>query len=211
MYCEIVVKHRGVITETGLEKAIGRGRLGTEIELTKAYGMSAIYKPAPPPHSLFAFDTARSCFVIARKVNFRTSTYHVEGSSLAVSVETLFQAAQEYSENLLRALRTSPAERGYKGRSLAGQLFEDNGRETGVEGKLVTLASTFRKKFQWTELRSSLIAFVTAMALIHYGLKQESPTAAGASLFIAVVFTLSEVFFAYYRERGRIEWKFRQV
>lgn len=211
VYCEIVVKHRDVITGPGLEAAIGRGRLGTDIPLAMAYGMSAIYKPAPPSHSLFAFDAPWNCFVIARKVNYRTSTYHLEGSTRAVSVETLFQAAQEYSESLLRALRTSPAEPGYKGRSLAGRLFEDNGRETGAEGKLVTLASTFRKKFQLAELRSSLIAFLTATALIHYGLKQESLMAAGASLLIAVVFTLSETFFAYYRGRGTIEWKFRQV
>ena len=211
MYCEIVVKHRDVITGPGLKAAIGGGRLGTDIVLATAYGMSAIYKLAPPAHSLFAFDTPWNCFVIARGVNYRTSTYHIEGNSLAVSVETLFQAAQEYSENLLRALRTSPTKRGYMGRSLAGRLFEVNGRETGVEGKLVTLASTFRKKSQWTELRSSLIAFLTAMALIHYGLKQESPTAALASFIITLVFTLSDTFFAYYRGRGRIEWELRQV
>lgn len=210
VYCEILVKHRDVITEPGLETAIGKGRLGTDIPLATAYVMSAIYGPAPPPRSLFAFDVALNCFVIARKVNDQTSTHHVEGNTRAVTVETLFQAAQQYSESLFRALRTSASGPAYRGRSLTGTLFEDNGRETGVEGKLVTLASTFRKKFQWSELRSTLLAFLTALVLIHYGLKEESPKAAAASLIIALVFTLSEVFFAYYGARGRIEWKLRR-
>lgn len=211
MYCEIIVKHRDVITEVGLADAISGGRLGTDIPLATAYGMSAIYGPAPPPHSLFAFEAPWSCFVIARKVNFRTSTYHIEGSSPAVSVETLFRAVQEYSESLLRALKTPPAPRGYKGQTLAGQLFEDTGKETGVEGKLVTFGSVFQKKLQWKELRSSLIAFVTAVALIHYSLRDEPLKAAGVSLAITLVFTLSEILFGYYRGRGKIEWNLRQV
>jgi hypothetical protein len=212
VYCEIVVKHRDVITGSDLQKAVGDERLGTDIPLAHAYEMSALYKLAPPRHSLFAFDfTPWRCFVIVRSVNYRTSTHHVEGSGPAVSVETLFRATQEYSESLLRALRKPPAARSAKGLTLAARLFEDNGKETGVEGKLVTLVSTFREKFQWSELRSSLVAFVTAMVLIGYGLKQESAKAALVSLMIVLAFGLSEILFTYYRGRGKIIWRLRQV
>ncbi len=210
MYCEIIVEHRKEITAAGLQFAIGNGRLGKDIPVAIAYGMSAIYGAAPPKYSLFAFDTVRSCFVIVRQVNFRISIYHLEGTRPALSVETLFRAAQEYSENLIAALPKPPGDSRYKCRSLAVQIFEDNAREAGVEGKLVTLASAFREKLAWNELRSSVIAFLTAFLLIWLRLKQESPKAALASLIIALAITLSEIVVSYYRGRGSIKWKLRQ-
>jgi hypothetical protein len=41
-------------------------------------------------------------------------------------------------------------------------LFEDNGRETGIQGKQETFQSVSRQVFSWAELRSSVIAFATA-------------------------------------------------
>jgi len=210
MYCEIDVKHRDAITWQGLQDAIGRGHLGREIPVEEANKMSAIYKSNPPLSSLFAFETTSNCFVIVRRVNDRTSTYHLEGSRREVTVDTLFRAAQEYSESLLRKLRTH-AEKGYRGRSLAARLFEDNARETGVEGKLVTLASAFRKKFNLSELLPNLATLVTAWLLIHFGLKQEPRMAAVVTFVTAVIFKLSEVFLDYYRGRGTIEWKLKQA
>jgi len=209
MYCEVIVEHKEVVSAAGLERVIGNGRLGPEILLGTAYGMSAIYSLESPTRSLFAFEAARSCFVIARKVNFRTSTYHIEGNSPAVSVETLFHAAREYSADLIAALREPPGNP-YECRSLTVQLFEDNGRETGVEGKFVTLASVVREKFEWNELRSKVLEFVIAIILVYYGLDKESSTAAIASLGLVLAFTAMEAFLSYYRGRGTISWKLRQ-
>lgn len=211
MYCEIVVKHKKVIKAEDLKAAIGEGRLGENIDVDDAHALSAIYRNDTTVKSLFAFEVTSNCFVIARRVNFQQSTFHVEGKSSLVSVATLFGAVQQYTESLLEALRKPPAKRGQRGRFLGATLFEDNGRETSVEGKLGTLASAFRAKFRLAELKSSLIAFATAWALIHFSFKGEALKAAGVSLLIAVVFTLSETLFAYYRGRGKIEWKFTQV
>lgn len=209
MYCEIVVRHRSAVTEAGLHTAL-QGRLGADIALNTAYAMSSIYRLVPPLHSLWAFDTVRGCFVIVRKVNYRFSTYHIEGNSPAVSVETLLAAVQDFASLLLPALHTAPATSAYGGRSLAVQLFEDNGRETGVEGNLTTLSSVLGEQFAWSSLRSSVIAFATGLLLLWLGLKQEPVKATVYSFALVVVFTLVESMIGYFLGRGKIKWKLRQ-
>src|SRR5258708_5248586 len=138
MFCEVVVEHRSVITEVGLEEAVCRGQLGVAVPLAVAYGRSAFYRPLAPAHSVGAFETVRRCFVIVREVNSRFSTYHIEGNSPAVSVQRLLAAVQDFAGLLPPVLRRAPAGPGYVASSLTVQLFEDNdGRETGVEGKLI--------------------------------------------------------------------------
>jgi len=209
MYCEVVVKHRAVITETGMQTAL-QGRLGADIALAAAYGMSALYRLFPPAHSLYAFETVRGCFAIVRKVNSRFSTYHIEGNSPAVSVHTLLAAVQEFASLLLPVLATAPATPACRAYSLAVELFEDNGRETGIEGKLTTLSSVFREQFAWASLRSSVIAFATGLLLIWGGLKQEPVKATIYSFAIVLIFTLLESAIGYFLGRGKIKWKLRQ-
>jgi hypothetical protein len=209
MYCEVVVRHRSAITEAGLQTAL-QGRLGADIALTAAYGMSALYRLVPPAHSLYAFETVRGCFVIVRKVNSRFSTYHIEGNTPAVSVQTLLAAVQDFASLLLPVLATAPAMSSHRAHSLAVQLFEDNGRETGIEGKLTTLSSVFREQFAWASLRSSVIAFATGLLLIWRGLKQEPVKATVYSFAIVLIFTLLESTIGYFMGRGKIKWKLRQ-
>jgi len=209
MYCEVVVKHKAVITEATLQETL-RGRLGAEIALDKAYRMSALYRDHPPAHSLDAFETVGNCFVIVRKVNFRFSTYHIEGNTEAVSVESLLGSVQDFAGLLLEVLSSAPTKPGFQARSLAVQLFEDTGGETGMEGKLITPASIFREQFGWSSLRSSVIAFATAVLLIWLGLKQEPLKASIYSFAIVVVFTLLEASIGSVLTSGKIKWKLRQ-
>jgi len=130
VYCEIVAKHRNPITANQLETAI-RKPFGNDVPLATAYGRSAIYKSYPPANSLFAFETMRNCFVIVRSVNVHFSTFHLEGNTAVVPVETMLQAAQEYCDALMVVLKTSDL----KTKSLSVQLFEDNGRESGMQGQ----------------------------------------------------------------------------
>jgi hypothetical protein len=113
MYCEINVTHGKRIDAGKLEGAI-RGPFGNDVLVLDAYRKSAIYKELvpplappqapPPPPSLFAFETVLNCFVIVRRVNVLLSTYHLEGNTSGVSAETLLQAAQEFSNQLMSVL-----------------------------------------------------------------------------------------------------------
>jgi hypothetical protein len=206
MYCELSVKHGKTIDAASLEHAI-RAPFDNDLPLAAAYGRSAIYGRVPPAHSLFAFETVQNCFVIVRKVNVRFSTYHLEGNSPAISVETMLTAAQEFATQLISVLDTSAC----KAKTLTVQLFEDNGRETGMEGKMITWSSVFLDKFSWKELKSSVISFVTSALLIWRGLKQEPLRASIYSLLIVIVFTLGDAIFSGSAVRGKINWKLRQI
>jgi hypothetical protein len=219
MYCEIIVKHRKRIDAAGLTGAI-QAPFGNPVSVVDAYRRNAIYRglvpplaplgAPPPPPSLFAFDTVLNCFVVVRKVNVLLSTYHLEGNSSVVSVETLLQAAREFSSQLMRVLGDTPQGSAYGVRSLTVVLFEDNGRETGMQGELVTLGSVFGEEFSWKELKSSVIPFATALLLIWRGLKQEPIRASIYSLVIGIAFTLTQVGVRYWRGRGKIKWKLGQ-
>jgi len=210
MYCEITVRHAAPITEGGLEATVCHGQLGALILLAVAYARSSIYRVNPPGHSVGAFEAVRRCFVIVREVNSRISTFHIEGNSPAVSVESLLQAVQDFAGLLFPVLGIAPGGAAYEGDSLTVQLFEDNGRETGIEGKLITVSSILRERFAWASLRSSVLAFITSLLLIWRGLKQEPLLAGIYSFAIVLVFTVLESGISYFLERGKIGWKLRQ-
>ena len=210
MFCEVTVKHRSAVTEAGLQELVCNGALGTSLTLGEAYSRSALYKDDPPHHSVGAFDTVHGCFVIVRKVNYLFSTYHVEGNSRAVSVQTLLLAVQDFSGLLLAVL--AKADKPFRAVSLTVLLFEDNAaRETGMEGKLTTLVSVLREQFAWASLRSSVIAFVTALMLIWLRLKQEPKRASIYSFVLVLVFSVLESAVSYILGRGKIKWKLRQT
>jgi hypothetical protein len=207
MYCEIVVKNGGNVDEAGLKKAIGPTRLGDDIALAKAYGRSAIYSKNPPTRSIFAHEAVYNCFVIARKLNFRTSTYHLEGNTLTVTAKSMLMAVQEYCNALFKALATPPSTKPYKCLTLAVQLFEDNGRETGVEGRLITLRSILGKRLGWEALSSEFIKAATAIGLFYVGIEGDKVKAALFGLGVVIVFGFIETTFDYCTKSGKIEWK----
>ncbi|MGA8271980.1 MAG: hypothetical protein WB919_10525 [Candidatus Sulfotelmatobacter sp.] len=108
-------------------------------------------------------------------------------------------------------LQAAPAGQAYEGISLTVQLFEDNGRETGIAGKLTTLSSILRERFAWASLRSSVIAFLTSLALIWKGLKQEPLMAGVYSFAIVLVFTMLECAVSYFLDRGKMKWKLKEA
>ena len=209
MYCEITIKHRSMITEAGLETAL-KGKLGPDLALDKAYSLSPIYRSAAPAKSLWAFESVNDCFVIVRKVTYRSSTFHIEGATVAVSVQRLLQAVQDFSGHLMAALAASEKNPELAVKSLAVQLFEDNGKETGLEGKLITMESIFRERFAWDALRANVIAFITGLFLIWLGLKQEPVRATLYSLAIVLILSLIESLISFFVGGGKIKWKFRQ-
>jgi len=206
MYCEIVAKHGNTITANQLETAI-RKPFGNDVPLATAYGRSAIYKSYPPPNSLFAFETMRNCFVIVRSVNVHFSTFHLEGNTTVIPVETMLQAAQEFCDALMLVLKTS----NLKAKSLTVQLFEDNGRESGMQGKRIGWVSVFKEKFSWKELKSAIIPFVTAVLLIWRGLEQKPLKSFIYGLLIVLAFTLADAIAGGWAARGKIAWKLRQT
>jgi hypothetical protein len=210
MYCEIVVEHRKQIDANRLRLAVLQ-LFGNQLPLDEAYNRSAIYRVAAPRSSLCAFEVARNCFVILRKVSdIRLSTFHLEGSGPNVTVNTMLQEVQEFSNRLLSQLgRGGNTGSSYKVRNLSVRLFEDNGRETGVEGELVTLGAIFKGKFAWKEIAPAVITFFTALFLFWRGLSDQSVKAAVASLLIVLVFTLVAVIAEKLHGRNRMNFKLR--
>ena len=209
VYCEIIVKHRGQIDPRDLKTAV-RNSFGNSIELAEAYSRSAIYELSPPSDSICAFDLVRNCFVILRKVsNVSFSTFHLEGSNRTVTVDAMLHAVEEFSNQLTKVLSGGSLRSAYRSRDLTVQLFEDNGRQTGMDGKLVNLASVLRDKFDWKELAPPVTAFTTSMLLIWLGLKKEAAMAIVYSLIIVLVFALGDAIVEYVWARATMVWRLR--
>jgi len=122
----------------------------------------------------------------------------------------MLQEVQEFSNRLLSQLgRGGNTGSSYKVRNLSVRLFEDNGRETGVEGELVTLSAIFKGKFAWKEIAPAVITFFTALFLFWRGLSDQSVKAAVASLLIVLVFTLVAVIAEKLHGRNRMNFKLR--
>jgi hypothetical protein len=206
MYCEIVAKHHKPVTLDELTKAIGE-QLGKAISLESAYQSSAIYRQSPTRSSVLAFETVHNCFVILRSINYDFCTYHLEGNDPSVSLTTLFDAVQEFSSQLRGLFHASNY---HASPGLTIRLFEDNGRETSVQGKATTIRSVLGEKFAWKEVKSSAIQFVTALLLIWLGLRQEPVRSAVYSVVIVVPFYLADAMVAWRRRRGKIDWQLKQ-
>ena len=189
-FCEITVEHREPIKANVLAAMIRS--FGNTIPLSEAYARSSFYRLRPPRASILAFELG-NCFVILRKVsNVRCSIYHLEGSSITVSVGTMLQSVQELSKELARQLgRKALISSDYKVRNLTARLFEDNGREAAIDGKPITIGSIFREKFAWREMVSPVTTFATALFLIWRRLSTEPAAAAFYSIVIVVVLTFT--------------------
>ena len=202
MYCEIMIQHRRPISPQQFTAAI-RHSFGNVISLDQAYAKSALYRSRTPSASILAFDLARNCFVILRKVSNVRSTFHLEGSDGTVGVDSMLDAVQEFADEIAAIFRRPD----YRGRYLTVRLFEDNGRETGIEGKRATLASVFKQKFAWRETAPAVTAFVTGLLLLWLGLGTEKRPAIFVSFMVVLVFTLGDAFAGYARDGGTIRWK----
>lgn len=197
-----MIQHRWAILPDRLEAAI-RSSFGNTIPLDQAYARSALYRSRSPSISIFAFDLARNCFVILRKVSNVRSTFHLEGSDDTVGVDTMLDAVQEFADELAAIFRRSD----YRVRDLTVRLFEDNGRETGMEGRRATLASVFKQKFVWRETAPAVTAFVTGLLLLWLGFGTEGRPAIFVSFLVVLVFTLGDAFAGYVWDGGTIRWK----
>jgi hypothetical protein len=202
MYCEIMIQHRRAILPDQLRAEIQHS-FGNVISLDQAYARSALYQLRPPSASIFAFDLARDCFVILRKVSNIRSTFHLEGSDLTVSVDTMLHAVQEFATELTNVLKRSDC----RVRNLTVQLFEDNGRETGMEGRRATLSSIFRQKFAYREIAPAVMAFVAGLLVLWLGLGAGRWQAVFVSLLVVLAFTLGDAFAGYFWGDGRINWR----
>ncbi len=72
---------------------------------------------------------------------------------------------------------------------MAVRLFEDNGKETGVEGRIITLGSVLKEKFQWSEIKESIAPLLTTFVLLKFGLDTDPPQA---------------TVYEYFTERGKL-------
>src|SRR5690348_1238953 len=136
MFCEIDIQYPRKLTPEELVPILRARNLGAEISVDEAYSRSELLRGVEPANRYFAHETLHHCFVILKDVNFTRSTFHLEASDRSVSTATLLQVAQEYvMEQLLPALKK---EAKVGASLLTVRLFEDNGRETGLDGRLRT-------------------------------------------------------------------------
>lgn len=185
MYCEIAIKHSRQVAAKTLSEFILAANIGNTMPLDEAYQASRIYRGRAPRSSILAHETTDNCFVIVRSVNYDVSSYHLESITETVSVQTLLQVAQRYSLQILRILRQAELSSAL----MAVRLFEDNGKETGVEGRIITLGSVLKEKFQWSEIKESIAPLLTTFVLLKFGLDTDPPQA---------------TVYEYFTERGKL-------
>jgi hypothetical protein len=207
MFCEIYIKHKTPVPPANLVDLLRASSLGLEITTTAAHSRSAFYRAVGPVASLFAHETVNNCFVILRSKAFDVSTFHLEGNSPAVSVETLLEATQEYVvDHLLPALRRDPS----ASASLkVVKLFEDNGKETGWLGRLQSLSSVLAEQIHGGEIQSHLIVLLTAFAFLFFGLHGEPLKNVFIALVVAILYALVDGLLKYPSRRHKLKFGFK--
>jgi hypothetical protein len=208
MFCEIYVKHHPAVPPADLVTALRSANLGAEIKTADAHARSVLYRAAGAAVSLFAHETVRNCFVILRSVNLDTSTFHLEGNAPTVSIETLLEATQEYVvSHLLPTLRRNPSS---SARLQAVKLFEDNGRETGLEGRLPGLSSAFTEQLDWSEIHSHVIVLLVAFTSLALGVPSEKLKDAEIALAVTVLYAIVNGLLKYAWRRNKLKFGFKE-
>jgi hypothetical protein len=114
---------------------------------------------------------------------------------------------------LREAIGNSSAPKSCRVSRLIIRPFEDNFEESGFEGNVFTLAQAFKNANLFHEIGSKVVTMVTTFLLIWLGLTtQTSEAAFKAAVWtfaIAASFVIVELFRAWYRGHGTIEWKRR--
>jgi hypothetical protein len=204
MYCEIDLKHSRNITGAELVSILRARGLGAEIAVSTAFSWSALLRHSHPG-GLFAHETFHRCFVILKSVTYNLSTYHLEGRDNTVSAGTLLEVAQEYvMGQILPALKDAKL----KARPWAVRLFEDNGKETGLIGRLPRFKETFREQFNLNEIHSHVIVLFTAFFSLRLGMKTESVTAAIVGLSVATIYAALNGTLKYLWNRRKLSFGF---
>ncbi len=207
MFCEIYVKHEPAVSAADLVKALRAASLGAEITTTAAHSRSVLYRAAGAVVSLFAHETVKNCFAILRSVNFDTSTFHLEGNGATVSIETLLEATQEYVvSHLLPTLRRKP---GSTAKLQAVKLFEDNGRETGLEAHLPRLSSAFTEQLDWSEIHSHIIVLLVAFTSLALGIPGEKLKDVAIALAVTVLYAIVNGLLKYAWRRDKLKFEFK--
>ena len=207
MFCEIYIKHKKPMVGPDLVTLLRGSNLGTEIPTADAHARTTLYRGLTGIVSLFAHETVKNCFVIVRSVSYNASTFHLEGNSTKVSVETLLEAAQIYVvSHLLPALRKNSSARATL---QSVSLFEDNGRETGLVGKLPGMGSLFKEQFDLSEIHSHLIVLLTAFISFRLGSKWDAVRDAEISLGIVVLYACINGLLKYLWRRHKLKFGFK--
>ena len=208
MYCEIDIEHGPHLVAADLLTAIQPPALGADFPLANAYASSRRYKASPPAGSIFGQLTVRNCFVIARTLSGDVSTYHVEGLTPAVSARTLLEASEMFTMQLLAKINSDPKT---QGKLLVIRLFEDTGFETGVEGQDLTWGRALLEQLSWKELQPKILAAVTAIPIIYFGLDKKTLLWSSlVSLGFFVAFGLVQATLKYSKNRGKITFVVRR-
>lgn len=206
MYCEIYLKHARNVSGAALVTFLKAQNLGQEMQLPQAYALSRIYRISPPQTSLYAHETLQRCFVILRSVNYDVSSFHLDTREGSVSIETLLEVAEEYvAEQLLPVLSGNPE---LKASLEAVKLFEDNGRETGLLGKLPGFMTLFLEQFERSEIHSHIIVLLSVFLLVRLGNNQESLLSAGIGLAVALIYAVLNGSLKYVWNRRKIKFGF---
>jgi len=207
MFCEIYLKHKTAVSAYDLVSTLRAANLGSEITTTAAHSRSVLYGAGGAVVSLFAHETVKSCFVILRSVNFDTSTFHLEGNGPRVSVETLLEATQDYVvSQLLPALKRSPSA---IAKLQAVKLFEDNGRETGLEGRLPRLSSAFAEQLDWSEIHSHVIVLLVAFGSLALKIPGDKLKDAAIALAVTVLYAIVNGLLKYAWRRHKLKFGFK--
>jgi hypothetical protein len=209
MFCEIYIKHKAQVMGADLVKHLRSSGLGIEISTAAAHSRSVLYSGAGSVTSLFAHETVKNCFVILRSVNFDVSTFHLEGNAPTVTVETRLEATQEYVvSQLLPALHMLP---NMKGKLQAVKLFEDNGKETGLTGRLPGLWSALAEGFKLDEIHSQAIILLTSFAFLALGRQDDKVGDAAIALGVTLIYALVDGLLKYAWGRHRLKFGFKET
>ncbi|MGA8221977.1 MAG: hypothetical protein WB780_10020 [Candidatus Acidiferrales bacterium] len=209
MYCEINVYHKKTITADKLAEILRGSGCGNEIPIADAYTRSTVYGGKNPYGSTYAHDSGQHCFAIVQKINnLNQSIFHFEADP-HISANTLLESAEEYAQTLQRVFAGPNAPRHYRVTRLVIRPFENNFKESGLEGSLVTTRQALKDVNLFHEVGTKLIALFTTFLLVRLGLTKETITAAEWTFAIAVMFVAVELIRAWYQNRGKISWKRR--
>jgi len=209
MFCEIEVDHGGPVQADGL-KTVLRQIFTTEINpVQNSYALTQLFqRQSPIPDALFAFHRHDSV-VILLSVSNRGSRYHLEGQGSIFSMEKLYQTAEGFARELLVELKKIPESTTYRVKECRAEVKQNLGEDTRIAGRLLTLGPWMKESLDWKQLWGSFGTFVTALALLWAGLKQDPIKAAGISFGVAILFKCTEAGAGYLWNGGKMNWKIR--
>ncbi len=207
MFCEIEVDHAGPVQAEGLKTVLGKIFAAEINPVQNSYALTQLFQRQPPiPDALFAFHRHDSV-VILLSVSNRGSRYHVEGQGSNFSMERLYRTAEGFAMELLVELKKIPESKTYRVKECRAEVKQNLGEDTRIAGRLLTVGPWMKESLDWKQLWGSFGTFVTALALLWAGLKQNPLKAAAISFGVAVLFKGMEALVGYLLSGGKMNWK----